>query len=91
MQTCPICQQTVKPSERYPRYVCNDCAAQATSLEGRKLAFFNESLSGGYLAKYADTNEPYDSHDCYIRGIHCHADEHRFGGIVIQPVDLQEG
>ena len=50
------------------------------------LLFFNESISGGYLAKYADTGESYPSHDCYIHGIKCYADEHRFGGIVIQTV-----
>ena len=85
-QTCPICHRTVEPSERYPRYVCSDCAAQAKSQDGRGLLFFNESLSGGYLAKYADTGETYTGHDCYIHGIQCYADEHRFGGIVIQRV-----
>lgn len=86
MQTCPICHRTVEPSARYPRYVCSDCAAQAKSQDGRRLVFFNESISGGYLAKYADTGETYPSHDCYIHGIKCYADEHRFGGIVIQTV-----
>lgn len=86
MQTCPICHRPVQPSERYPRYVCKDCAAQARSSDGRLLKFYNVSLSGGYMATYADTEEPYDSHNCYIHGIHCYADEHRFGGIVIQTV-----
>lgn len=86
VQTCPICQRTVEPSARYPRYVCRDCAALAKSQDGRGLLFFNETFSGGYLAKYADTGETYPSHDCYIRAIKCYADEHRFGGIVIQTV-----
>jgi hypothetical protein len=86
MQTCPICLRTVKRSERYPRYLCADCASQARSKDGRPLEFFNVSLSGGYAARYADTGEPYDSHECFVRGIACHADEHRFGGIVIQRV-----
>ncbi len=84
MQTCPICFQVVEPSERYPRYVCNECAAQVKSQDGRLLMFFNESLSGGYSARHADSGEPYGSHDCCIHGIKCYADEHRFGGIVIQ-------
>jgi hypothetical protein len=34
---------------------------------------------------YADTQQPYDGgHDCWIDGIRCYADEHRFGGIVIE-------
>ena len=42
--------------------------------------------AGGYRAEYADTGEPYESHECYIDGILCDADEGHFGGIVIQPV-----
>ncbi len=86
MQTCPICQKEVQPSPRYPRYVCAECATLATSADGRKLTFYNQSISGGYEAKYADSGETYDSHDCYIQGIKCHADEHYFGGIVIVKV-----
>lgn len=86
MQTCPICHKPVAPSKRYPNYLCADCAKLATSQDGRALVFFNESISGGYLAKYADTNETYNSHDCYIHGIKCYADEDYFGGIVIRKV-----
>ena len=83
MQTCPICGKEVHPSERYPKYVCGDCAKLAVSKDGRPLAFYNQSISGGYEAKYADTGEAYDSHDCYIKGLKCRADDHYFGGIVI--------
>ncbi len=84
MQTCPICQQSVEPSARYPRYLCNDCSSRAKSKDGRALNFSNESFSGGFIARYADTGETYPSHTCYIDGIECYADEHYFGGIVIQ-------
>jgi hypothetical protein len=84
MQTCPICHKSVGSSERYPRYVCRDCAAQATSHDERLLKFYNDSLSGGISVQYADTGELYNSHDCYIRGVRCHADEHHLGGTVIQ-------
>ena len=87
MQTCPICQQEVQPSQRYPNYVCVECAKLARSEDGRKLNFYNQSISGGYEAKYADTGEEYNSHDCHISGIMCHANEHRFGGIVITKVE----
>jgi hypothetical protein len=86
-QVCPICSKTVRANPRYPRYVCEDCSAKATSADGRALTFSNVSLSGGYAARYADTGEDYPSHDCFIKGVRCHADEARFGGIVIQVVD----
>lgn len=35
-------------------------------------------------APYQDTDEAYDSHQCFIAGIRCHVDEARFGGIVIE-------
>jgi hypothetical protein len=85
-QFCPICGTAVTPLARYPRYVCASCDAKACSAEGRPLRFFNLSMSGGFGAEYADTDEPYDSSICYIDGVKCHANEARFGGIVIQPV-----
>jgi len=86
-QTCPICGASVQPSQRYPRHVCRDCFAEATDRAGRRLEFSNVGMSGGYAAHYPDTGEPYDSHDCWIRGIRCRADEARFGGIVIERDD----
>jgi len=85
-QACPICGAAVQPSQRYPRHVCRDCFSEATGRDGRRLEFSNVGLSGGYAAHYADTGEPYDSHDCWIRGIRCRAGEARFGGIVIEAI-----
>jgi len=48
-QRCPICSVAVEPNPRYPRSVCRDCAAQAASADGRKLAFSNVDLSGGFV------------------------------------------
>ncbi len=81
---CPICAASLEPMPRYPRYVCEECADRATTADGRRLIFSNEGFDGGYVARYADTGEPYDSHDCWIDGIPCRADEARFGGIVIE-------
>ncbi len=83
-QHCPICSAEVTPSTRYPRHVCGACAAKASSADGRLLAFSNEGLSGGFVAEYAATGEVYASHECFISGVKCHADEARFGGIVIE-------
>lgn len=71
---------------RYPRAVCPDCAARAASADGRRLTFGNVSLSGGFAAVYADSGEPYPGHECFIDGVRCHADEARFGGIVVEVV-----
>ncbi|MFD2755641.1 hypothetical protein [Comamonas terrae] len=84
---CPLCATALQPSDRYPRHVCPDCAQRAQSPDGRRLEFFNLGLSGGYGARYADTGQPYDSHDCFIDGRLCHAGEARFGGIVIELAD----
>jgi hypothetical protein len=83
---CPICSQPVRVVERYPDYVCNACALRASSVDGRSLRFTNASSSGGFIATYADTGEPYASGLCWIDGVACKAQEARFGGIVIQPL-----
>lgn len=87
---CPICGDALEPMLRYPRYVCEPCAARAADPNGRALAFGNVGLSGGFVACYIDTGEPYDSHACWIDRIPCHADEHRFGGIVIETLDTKK-
>lgn len=81
---CPICGTSLKPVPRYPRYVCRDCASKAVAVDGRPLQFSNIGFSGGFEAHYADTGEVYASHSCWIDGIPCHADEARFGGIVVE-------
>ncbi len=86
-QYCPICSIEVPPSQRYPMYVCLPCAQRAADENGAALEFYNESISGGFLARYAANGTVRDSHICYIDGIKCRADEARFGGIVIQPVE----
>ena len=85
-QPCGICRKLVSAFPRYPRYLCHDCAAKAADSHGRRLLFSNVDFSGGYKASYADTGEPYDSHQCFVDGLECRADEARFGGIVIEAV-----
>jgi hypothetical protein len=86
-QGCPICKAAVRPYPRYPRYVCRKCAERVRSSDGRPLEFFNRDLSGGFVARYADTRKAYRGHDCFIDGVRCYADEAKFGGIVIQAVE----
>lgn len=88
---CPVCDAPLQLIARYPRYVCQSCAARAVSVEGRPLEFFNSGLSGGYEARYADDKRPYPGHVCFIDGQPCHADEARFGGIVIERIERIDG
>jgi ribA/ribD-fused uncharacterized protein len=81
---CPICFQSVFHWERYPRAVCGDCHNKACDAQGRKLSFFNISMSGGFEAFLTETQEKYLSHTCYIDSVECRADEARLGGIVIE-------
>ena len=83
-QKCPICQVEVQTSARYPNYLCNSCASRACDAEKRLLKFYNETLTGGFLAFYTDTGEKYDSHICYIDGVKCWAGEDYYGGIVVR-------
>lgn len=86
-QFCPICKTEVKTFPRYPKYLCPKCSKKVVSSDGRPLEFFNKSLSGGFVAYFADTKVKYDSHICFVEGVKCFADEARFGGIVIQTFD----
>lgn len=86
-QNCPICFSSVYKSLRYPRQLCSICSKKAVDENGRPLLFHNESISGGFIAKYADNGELRDSHICFIDGRKCWADEEYMGSIVIQPID----
>ncbi len=82
--TCPLCRVAMTFNPRYPRAVCFACAGRASDAKGRALDFFNADFGGGFVAFYRDGGEKYDSHDCFIDGHACRADEARFGGIVVQ-------
>lgn len=83
---CSICGAAVHVTPRYPRRLCPACVLEATDAQGRPLVFANTGL-GGFEARYADDRTIYPSHTCWVRGTRCHADEGRFGGIVVQPVE----
>ncbi|MEY2862693.1 MAG: hypothetical protein RLY58_400 [Pseudomonadota bacterium] len=86
-QHCPICQQSVEDSGRYPHYICRDCCDRATDQQGRAIEFYNTSLVGfGCQAYDKQTQQPLEHHGvaCWIDGQHCYAQEAYFGGIVIR-------
>lgn len=82
--TCPLCGATMTFNPRYPRAVCFVCAGRACDAMGRALDFFNADFGGGFVAVYREGGEKYDSHDCFIDGHACRADEARFGGVVVE-------
>ena len=85
---CPICGTELNKYDRYPDYVCHKCVKKPTDISGQRLIFFNLGMSGGYGAKYADSGKEYLSQECYIDGKLCWADEARFGGIVVQILNI---
>jgi hypothetical protein len=84
--SCPICSTEVNHWERYPNQVCERCKDKASDAYGRRLEFSNEDSTGGFITVYRGTDEKYSSNLCYIDGKRCYANEHRFGGIVVEVV-----
>ncbi|MEC7120077.1 MAG: hypothetical protein VXW65_09275 [Pseudomonadota bacterium] len=86
-QHCPICQKSIKPSARYPHYICGDCCERAIDQQGRAIEFYNTNWNGsGCQAHDKQTQQPLEHHGvaCWIDGQHCYAQEAYFGGIVIR-------
>jgi hypothetical protein len=55
------------------------------SADGRRVAFYNEAVSGGCIGQYVDIEVEYPSLECFIRGVRCLAEEAHMGGTLIQP------
>jgi len=89
-QCCPICSKDVRPSLRYANYVCSECVPKATDENGQLVGFVNEDISGGCVGVYIGSQQLYSKTECFINGIKCKAQEARFGGIVIQPINTEE-
>ena len=81
---CPLCAKALAANPRYPSYICGTCENKATDAQGRAVYFANTSIGGGCQGYYRDDQSLYQSLDCYVEGRRCRAQEHRFGGIVIQ-------
>jgi hypothetical protein len=74
--------------DRYPRAVCPDCHDRTTDSTGRRIAGYNTSISGGFEARYVDTDEVCPevtrSERCWVDGRECSIGEARFGGVVVE-------
>ena len=85
---CPVCNEVASVTPRYPSCVCRDCINKYGTLDinNNLIIFQNESISGGIRAFRIinGKQEEVYSYECYVNKIKCIAQEHRFGGIVIQ-------
>lgn len=88
IQTCPICHTHVQKSERYPKYICEDCKKRAVNSEGLPVKFFNIDFGGGFVAVTIknDIEQKSQDHVCFVDGVKCYADEAKFGGVVVVPM-----
>lgn len=89
IQTCPVCGDEVNKDSRYPNYVCQKDAARVTDSSGKPVGLYNQDMSGGFAARYADgstASEVDQTHEVYIDGVKYHAEEAYMGGIVITPI-----
>jgi hypothetical protein len=88
---CPICAGPGRGSTRYPAALCESCQASVLDENGNPVQLFNEGFSGGL--EISMSNERLRSPEAedlplYANGIECRAREHRFGGVVVQPVEV---
>ena len=86
-QVCPICKNPVSGNPRYPNYVCLKCQHDygVKNKEGLPIEFFNVDFTGGFMSIVNGVKG--EEHECYINNVKCYANEARFGGIVIVPVE----
>ena len=79
---CPICDKELMRLSRYPKAICADCGTRTLTENNVKIDFYNEDHGGGLYSLI--TNVKGNQHECYVDGKKCYAEEHRFGGIIIQ-------
>lgn len=89
---CPGCGQAVPTTARYPRPYCRACVARAVDVNGDRITLTNANLLGGFVAHVLGTEGPVvspatETGEVFIDGRRCRAAEHRFGGVVVQPLD----
>ena len=87
---CPICAGPGRESTRYPAALCEPCQASIRDRDGQSVQMFNEGFSGGLEIRTATgalTLPEAEKLPLFVRGIECRAREHRFGGVVVQPLE----
>jgi hypothetical protein len=92
---CPICRGPGRKSERYPAALCESCQSFLFDANGNPVELYNEDFSGGLKIVsplFTRTGSQAEGIPLYAKnGIECRAQEHRFGGIVVQPLEAWKG
>ena len=85
---CPICSGAGRNSARYPGALCEACQDSVVDINGNRVELYNQDMSGGLLIKTLDGEIVAHAEEVplFCHEIECRAGEHRFGGVVVQPV-----
>jgi guanosine-3',5'-bis(diphosphate) 3'-pyrophosphohydrolase len=85
---CPICSGAGRDSPRYPGALCEVCQGSIVDTNGNRVELYNQDMSGGLLIKTLEDEIVVNPEEMplFCNGVECRAREHRFGGVVVQPV-----
>jgi hypothetical protein len=85
-KSCPICNELMPHSERYPKAICKAHYGECIDTTGNKVTYGNTDVAGGFESYHTIGNTIVKRNDgtCFVRNKKCSAGEARFGGIVIQ-------
>ncbi|MCP3446200.1 hypothetical protein [Bradyrhizobium sp. CCGUVB14] len=88
---CPTCGGPGRESPRHPGALCQKCQAIVVDSAGNPAILANESFSGGLKVtvggKTIKSMEA-EGLPLYTNGIECRAKSYRFGGVVVQPLQV---
>ena len=89
--TCPITgEETPTYDPSFPNTVSQTAGLRAVDAQGRRVEFYNESTSGGLIARHINSDQAYEEnreYDCRIDGVACRGIEFHMGGTGIVPVN----
>lgn len=85
---CPICSGPGRGSARYPGALCETCQESVVDINGHRVELYNQDMSGGLLIKTWQDEAVVNPEEMplFCKEVECRAREHRFGGVVVQPV-----
>jgi ADP-ribosyl-[dinitrogen reductase] hydrolase len=86
---CPVCGGAGRNSPRYPGALCRPCEASLVDEMGRTVELSNEDIWSGVRIRADDAVLPKDA-SLFASGVECRVREARFGGVVVQPLEVWE-
>lgn len=89
---CPICSGAGRRSARYPAALCETCQASVVDINGNRVGLFNQGFSVGLEIRTYDDRLTVNPEEMplFSNGVECRAAEHRFGGVVVQPLEARQ-